>query len=78
MSRWRPPLIAFTLGIACSFAFRFLAPPFNSGITVTTPKATYYYGGNLVSFWAMIALTLLISSYLYLARTRRQKNGADR
>lgn len=69
MSRWRPSLIAFTLGIAGSFAFRFLAP-FTSGITVTTPKGTYYYGGNLVSFWAMIVLTILISSYLYLRRSR--------
>lgn len=70
MSRWRPSLIAFVLGIGCSFALRFLVP-FTSGITVTTPKATHYYGGNLVSFWAMIVLTILISSYLYLTQTRR-------
>jgi len=70
MSRWRTPLIAFTLGIAGSFAFRFLTP-FTSGITVTTPKATYYYSGNLVSFWAMIVLTILISGYLYLSRSHR-------
>lgn len=70
MGRWRPSLIAFAVGIAGSFAFRFL-PPFTSGITVTTPKATHYYGGNLVSFWAMIILTILISGYLYITRTRR-------
>lgn len=52
------------LGGAIAFLLRETESGF-SGFTVTSPKATYYIGGNVVCFWGVLGATAIVCLLLW-------------
>lgn len=61
--------ITAVLGVAIAFLLRETARGF-SGFTVYSPQATYYIGGNVVYFWAVLGVTAIVCLVLWW-RARR-------
>jgi hypothetical protein len=56
-------------GVALSFVLRG-AVNSQTGLTFTTPKATYFLGWNFICFWTVLVLTVVLSAYFVIHRSR--------
>lgn len=70
MKRFLLPLALVFVGVAISFILRAVVPS-GSGFTVTGPTQTRYIADNVVCFWGVLALTVILGAYFFVRQVRR-------
>ena len=65
MKRYVIPVVVVIIGVALAIIARYLLPQY-VGLTTTSNSATHFLGLNIIGFWFVLILAMIVGAYLYL------------